>query len=146
MYYDYSDLKPFIDAGIAPAKTKQAQQLAQKINKLRKEKDDAQEEWGKLIKELEQVATDKAITDFKKEKGIVVNQPFIATPKFAGKVLNVIITTIKLNHRKEPVLIAAVIGRDGGVRETREINAISWDLVPAEKVRSAANKRRENHQ
>ena len=137
-YYDYSKLKPFIDAGIAPAKTNRAKAIHAKKKKLDEEAERLTAEFEKILNELTEIATQKAIKDFKAEKNLAVNQAYIATPKFAGKVLKIIITNIQLNCRKEPVLIAAIIGRDGGVRETKEINPISWDFVPAEKARTTA--------
>lgn len=138
-YNLHEDVKKYEKLGIAPSSSLmlRLKRMAVKRAALDKELSDLRGRAEEVLTELEKQAETKMLENFKRDVGLEFGKPYVATPKFSGRPLNIIPSNVKLNYSGVPMLVCSVFNRSGVLSEVKEINPTAWEFTPAEELKKA---------
>jgi hypothetical protein len=133
-YVDYSKIKHFQKLSIGASVIAKIEALRAKHSKAKNDLEALENKIGGLFEELDALALEQAKKEMLATKGLVIGNAYVATPKFPGRVLNVILSAVDTNYDKRPRLLCAVVGGGGKITKTEALYPDVWEFVPAANI------------
>lgn len=126
-------IEKFTKAGVSASKIKLAEKITERMRKAEEVVDECRKQWDTLEQEMNAELKEITAKQFAEKYGLKFGEAYVATPRFAGKVINIIPTEVQFDTwDKRAYYLCAVVSPSGKILKTDKFFPEAWNIVPAQ--------------